>query len=89
MTFFDHIKDNSTLTVGTAFEHVQNPSGSGGVTTYLPKDSFTADITTEVSADLAIQELSGDLSTPVLSADITEYELDGDIKNEIEGDLDG
>ena len=93
MTAFEWVKSSSTLTLGTFFEHIKNPSGEGGVgeTIYVGVDRLDADLHVEsFDADLDIISLSGnlhvesfdaDLHVDIYTADLTMEVYDGNTNN--------
>ncbi len=81
MTVFEWVKANSTLNIGTFFEHLKNPSGEGGSgNVFLPIEHFDANFTTEnfvanldiitIVAELNIEEYTAELSTITYGANI-------------------
>ena len=86
MTAFDWVKANSTLTIGTFFEHLKNPSGEGGgsgETVFIPIDQFEANMKLETyEANLDIISLTADISIDVYTANLTESTFSADLTME-------
>ncbi len=86
MTAFDWVKSNSTLTIGTFFEHLKNPSGDGGGSgenVFLPIEQFSVNMKIEhFDADLDIIAITADMSIETYDANLTENIYSADITME-------
>lgn len=91
MTVFQWAVANSTLTVGTFFEHIKNPSGEGGSgeTIYLEMQTLDGDLEIiDYDGDVEAVEFTGDLEIIDYNGDVESVEYTGDLEiKDLEGDL--
>lgn len=80
----------SSLTSGTALEHLQNITVGGSIT-WLPAQSIDADMSQmTLSADIEIRSISADVTFSTLGADLSQVTYDASItQNILEGAING
>ena len=85
MTIFEYVKEASSITLGTFFEHIQAITGTGvSETVYIHAETMSVDlIDVEFVADLDIILLSVDLTIDSFDVDLVEDDFSADINMEV------